>query len=77
MLKFKELYELWRKDNLFDQAVKDSRQMLKNTCEMFEEAVISLRDKDNGGISDEVYRKDHEVNRRTGRNSDGIEKRIP
>jgi len=62
MLKFRELYELWRKDNLFDQAVKDSRQMLKNTCEMFEEAIISLREKDDGEISDDVYKKDHEVN---------------
>ena len=62
MIKFKELYELWRKDNLFDQAIKDSRTMLKNTSEMFEEAVKSLREKDNGEISDEVYKKDHEIN---------------
>jgi len=63
MLRFKELFELWRKDNLFEQAVNDSRLMLKNTGEMFEEAVKSLRDKDDGEISDEVYKKDVDINR--------------
>jgi phosphate uptake regulator len=62
MIKFRELYELWRSDNLFDQAVKDSRQMLKNTSEMFTEAIKSLRENDNGEISHEVYEMDHVVN---------------
>ena len=62
MLRFKELYELWRRDNLFDQAIKDSNLMLKNTNKMFEEAVKSLREKDEGEISDEVYKMDREIN---------------
>jgi phosphate transport system protein len=63
MLRFREVFELWRKDNLFEQAVKDFREMLENTCSMYEEAVKSLRDKDDGEISDEVYRRDIEINR--------------
>ena len=62
MLRFKELYELWRKDNLFDQAIKESNLMLKNTSEMFEEAVKSLRERDEGEISNEVYKMDREIN---------------
>ena len=62
MIKFKELYELWRRDNLFDQAIKDSRQMLRNTSEMYEEAVKSLRERDEGEIKTDVYKKDHEIN---------------
>lgn len=63
MLRFKELFELWRKDNLFDQAVKDFREMLKNTCIMYEKAVKSIREKDEVELCGDVYKHDVEINK--------------
>ena len=63
MLKFKELYELWRKDNLFTQAVQEAHTMLESTFLMFNESIRSLREKDDGEMSDEIYLKDQEVNK--------------
>lgn len=59
---FKELYELWKKDNSLTQAVNDSHQMLEQTFEMFRASVKSLRESDNGDIAINVYEKDQVVN---------------
>jgi phosphate uptake regulator len=63
MLKFKELYELWRRDNLLTQALNDSHVMLESTHEMFTESVKSLRESDSGEIGINIYEKDRMVNR--------------
>jgi len=63
MFHFKELIELWRKDNLLDQALNDSYTMLRNTEEMYKESVRSLRDSNSGEISLNVYERDQQVNR--------------
>ena len=44
MLKFKELLELWRKDNSLTLAYNDSETMLENAYEMFVESVKILRE---------------------------------
>ncbi|MDI6803678.1 MAG: PhoU domain-containing protein [Bacteroidota bacterium] len=62
MLKFKELYELWRRDNFLKQAWEESYVMLETTREMFEKSVYSLRNTDNAKISGDVYSMDKTVN---------------
>ena len=63
MFNFRELIELWRKDNLLDQALRDTYAMLESTEEMFRESVASLRHSDKGDMKLNVYEKDEQVNR--------------
>ena len=44
MFKFKELLELWRKDNNLTQAFHDSETMLENAYEMFRASIKALRE---------------------------------
>ncbi len=63
MLMLKELYELWRRDNLLTQALQDSHAMLETTHEMFDESVRSLRQSDDGEMRIDIYKMDQAVNR--------------
>ena len=60
---FKELYELWRKDNLLTQAFNASFEMLEKTSLMFDAAVKSLRYSNIGAIDIDIYEVDRVVNR--------------
>lgn len=62
MLKFKELYELWRSDNFLQQAWKESYVMLETTQVMFEKSIFSLRSADDADIEKDVYTMDTKVN---------------
>lgn len=62
MLKFKELYELWRRYNFLQQAWEESYVMLETTHEMFEKSVYSLRSTDTAEIAGDVYAMDKKVN---------------
>ena len=60
---FKELYELWRKDNLMTQAFDAAFQMLEMADKMYHASVKSLRSSDKGEIEDiYVYKKDRKIN---------------
>jgi phosphate uptake regulator len=63
MFNFRELIELWRSDNLLDQALKDTHAMLESTREMFHASVRSLRHSDTGEMKLNVYEKDQQVNK--------------
>jgi len=63
MFNFRELIELWRTDNLLDQALKDTYAMLGSTQEMFRESVRSLRKSDSGEMRLNVYERDQAVNK--------------
>ncbi|MCH7548427.1 MAG: PhoU domain-containing protein, partial [Candidatus Krumholzibacteriota bacterium] len=63
MFNFRELIELWRTDNLLDQALNDTYTMLESTQEMFRESVRSLRQSDSGEMQLNVYEKDELVNK--------------
>jgi phosphate transport system protein len=63
MFNFRELIELWRTDNLLEQALQDTYSMLENTQEMFRESVRSLRESDSGEMQFNVYEKDEQVNK--------------
>lgn len=62
MLRIRELYELWRRDNFLKQALDESYLMLETTQRMFEQSVQSLRQSDVGEISVDVYEMDKTVN---------------
>lgn len=62
MLKIKELIELWRRDNLLEQALTDSSEMLNRTYSMFLASVKSLRESDVGAIAFDIYEADQQVN---------------
>ena len=44
MVRFREIYEIWRRDNSLNLALKESYEMLEETHGMFREAVNLLRD---------------------------------
>lgn len=63
MLRFTEIYEIWRRDSSLKSALKDSRTMLERTNRMFRESVRSLRESEEGKIEVSIYEEDREVNR--------------
>jgi phosphate uptake regulator len=58
----KEIFDLFRKDNPLNQAFERSREMLLHDQEMFEQAVHSLRQRDDARIAVDVYAKDQMIN---------------
>ena len=59
---FKELFELFRKDNLLKQAYDRSLEMLREDREMFVAAMRSLREHDDARIEVDIYAKDQLIN---------------
>ena len=43
MMKFREIYEIWRRDNSLNLALRESDEMLEKTHRMFRESVSLLR----------------------------------
>ena len=58
----KEFYELFRKDNLMQQAYDRSLEMLEADREMFLAASNSLREHDDARIEVDIYAKDQLIN---------------
>ena len=58
----KEIFELLRRENQLKQAFERSREMLSEDHEMFEEAVRSLRERDDARLAIDVYAKDQMIN---------------
>jgi phosphate transport system protein len=63
MLRFRELYEIWKRDNSLVRALNDSYVMLEATSLMFRESVASLRESDDGQMRIDIYREDQRINR--------------
>ncbi|MCF7801728.1 MAG: hypothetical protein K9N34_06885 [Candidatus Marinimicrobia bacterium] len=59
---FKELINLFSKDNLMKQAFDASVDMLKTDREMFLEAVRTLRESDTANLRFDLYEKDRQIN---------------
>lgn len=60
---WKELINLWKKENLLEQAWEQSYEMLKIDQEMFLEGIRVLRETDNQEINLEIRKKDKIVNK--------------
>ncbi len=62
MLRFREIYEIWKRDNSLRQALNDAHSMLERTDRMFQESRKSLRESDTGEIGIKIYEEDRMVN---------------
>ena len=59
----KNLFTIFKSGNLMDKAYKRAFKMLAITKEMFNEARVSLREKDNKELDKKVYEQDIEINK--------------
>ena len=62
MLRFREIYEIWRRDNSLAQALKESYSMLEKTHAMFRESVRLLRDGEAAEAGLSIYAEDRIIN---------------
>ena len=58
MLRFKKIYEIWRRDNSLVRAHKESYGMLEKTHGMFRESVKLLRDSEAAEVDLSIYEDD-------------------
>jgi phosphate uptake regulator len=59
---FRQIFELFRKENLLQQAYDRSQDMLEADREMFLAAMRSLREHDDAKIDIDIYAKDQLIN---------------
>lgn len=59
---FKKFLEMFRKENLLNQAFQRSEEMLASDLEMFDAAVTSLRKRDDARIDIDIYARDQMIN---------------
>jgi phosphate transport system protein len=62
MMRFREIYEIWRRDNSLNLALKESYEMLEKTHIMFRESVNLLRDVDTARMTLNIYEEDRGIN---------------
>ncbi|SVB48359.1 uncharacterized protein METZ01_LOCUS201213, partial [marine metagenome] len=60
---WKELIQLFKKDNLFEQAYQEASKMLDTDAAMYDASVEALRHKDTAEIDLDIHSADKEVNR--------------
>lgn len=62
MMRFREIYEIWRRDNSLNLALKESYEMLEKTHRMFQESVKLLRDVATSQMTLNIYEEDQSIN---------------
>ena len=62
MVRFKEIFEIWRRDNSLRLALNESYEMLETTHRMFLESASLLRDVTIAEISMNIYEEDQRIN---------------
>ena len=60
---WKKLIELFKKDNLFEQACQEASKMLDTDAAMYEASVDALRHSDTAEVKFDIYGADKDVNR--------------
>jgi len=60
---FKELIDLFRRENLIDQALAETQEMLDECSVMFEESLRSLRHSDTAELPFDIVKKDKMINK--------------
>ena len=63
MPRYKEILEIWRRDNSLNQALSASYAMLERTEKMFSASVSALRQVGSGAISADIFQEDLAVNK--------------
>jgi len=59
---YKKFMELFGKENLLDQAIKTTEEMIRTDREMFVASVESLRKHEDAKLPFDIYQKDKEIN---------------
>ena len=59
---FKQIFELFKSDSLYEQALKECHDMLDIDKKMFNESVKTLRQLDTADISIDIYAMDKKIN---------------
>ena len=59
---FKQIFELFKSDSLYEQALVECHEMLEIDREMFNESVNSLRNSDTAEIPIDIYAMDKKIN---------------
>ncbi len=62
MVRFREIFEIWRRDNSLRLALKESYEMLETTHRMFRESVSLLRDVATAEMTLNIYEEDQRIN---------------
>ena len=62
MNRFREIYEIWRRDNSLNLALRESYAMLEKAHAMFRESVRLLRDVATVEIKLDIYEEDRDIN---------------
>ena len=59
---FKQIFELFKSDSLYEQALEECHEMLEIDREMFNESIKSLRQSDTAEIPIDIYAMDKKIN---------------
>jgi phosphate uptake regulator len=59
---FKQIFELFKTDSLYEQALTECHEMLEIVRQMFNESVNSLRNSDTADIPIDIYAMDKKIN---------------
>jgi len=59
---FKQIFELFKSDSLYEQAIGECHEMLEIVREMFNESMQSLRQSDTADIPIDIYAMDKKIN---------------
>jgi phosphate uptake regulator len=62
MMRFREIYEIWRRDNSLNLALSESYEMLEKTHSMFQESANLLRDAATADMNLDIYEEDRSIN---------------
>ena len=59
---FKQIFEIFKSDSLYEQALQECHEMLDIDLTMFEASINSLRNSDSADIDIDIYAKDKKIN---------------
>ena len=59
---FKQIFEIFKSDSLYEQALTECHEMLEIVREMFNESINSLRNSDTAEIPIDIYATDKKIN---------------
>ena len=59
---FKQIFEIFKSDSLYEQALTECHEMLEIVREMFNESINSLRNSDTAEIPIDIYAMDKKIN---------------
>ena len=59
---FKQIFEIFKSDSLYEQALSECHKMLDIDLSMYKESIKSLRESDSADIDIDIYEMDKKIN---------------